>query len=206
MTNGDPAATSSVSAGLTASLIAAPASGGVVACTDPSVHHPLRLGSWNIQNYGSSKSAKPAVMATIGAIAARYDMLAIQELSQLPGNDLGSCSEDGETGTAACTLLDALNTAAAPRTFELAASPRTCTVSSCTDSNYNEQYIVVWDSAKLELVGSAVFADPNGVYTRDPWAAHLREVSSGEELALLSIHTPPTDATAEIQGVDAVLS
>ena len=101
-------------------------------------HAPLRLGSWNIQNFGNAKTGRPAVMAAIGGIAARYDVLSVQELSQVPTNP-GSCSVDGETGTAACSLLGALNGAAAPRTFALAASPRACTFDSCGDATtYNE--------------------------------------------------------------------
>jgi hypothetical protein len=144
-------------------------------------------------------------MAAIGGIASRYDVLSVQELSQLPGSNPASCSIDGITGPAACSLLSALNTAAAPRTFQLAASPRECTVSSCTDANFDEQYIVVFDSARLELVSSAMFPDPSGAYMRDPWAAHLRDLASGQEFALLAIHTPPSDAEAEILAMGAVL-
>ncbi len=191
------------SGGLAASLAAAGPAGGVTACTSPS-HAPLRLGSWNIQNFGDAKSGRPAVLAAIGGIASRYDVLAVQELSQLPSTP-GSCSIDGTTGPAACALLDALNTAATPRTFQLAASPRACSASSCTGDNYDEQYLVVFDSARVELVSSAMFPDPSGAYERDPWAAHLREVASGTEFALLSIHTPPSEAESEILAMGAVL-
>jgi hypothetical protein len=34
----------------------------------------LAAGSWNIQNYGGSKSGRPAIVAALGAIAARYDV------------------------------------------------------------------------------------------------------------------------------------
>eukprot|EP01045_Picozoa_sp_COSAG04_P021071 COSAG04_NODE_2229_length_4486_cov_1.760656_3_plen_412_part_00 len=132
-------------------------------------------------------------------------MLSVQELSQVPTNP-GSCSIDGDTGLAACALLDALNTAANPRAFQLAASPRDCTVASCTDAQYNEQYMVVWDSARVELVASATFPDPDGAFERDPWAAHLRDIASGDEFALLAIHTPPSAATAEILAMGSVLS
>ena len=202
VTNGEPLAVVA-SGGLAASLAAAGPVGDVASCT-AAAHAPLRLGSWNIQNFGNAKSGRPAVMTAIGGIAARYDVLSVQELSQLPTTD-GGCSVDGATGPAACSLLAALNTAAAPRTFQLAASPRACTVASCTEDNYDEQYMVVWDSSKLELLSSAVYPDPDGAYERDPWAVHLREVVSGVELALVSIHTPPSEAEAEILAMGAVL-
>ncbi len=201
-TNGSPAP-AAASGGLAASLAAAGPAGGVAACASAS-HTPLRLGSWNIQNFGNAKSGRTAVMAAIGGIASRYDVLSVQELSQLPSVP-GSCSVDGTTGLAACTLLDALNAASSPRTFQLAASPRACTASSCTDENYDEQYLVVFDSARVELVSSAIFPDPSGAYARDPWAAHLREIASGTEFALLSIHTPPSEAEEEILAMGAVL-
>ena len=55
----------------------------------------------------------------------------------------GSCSVDGATGQAACTLLDALNDATPGRTFELAASPRDCTAASCTDAKYNGKIVML---------------------------------------------------------------
>ena len=70
--NGDPpAASASASGGLVASLAAAPAAGGVASCS-AATHQPLRIGSWNIQNYGNAKSGRGAVMDAIGGIAARY--------------------------------------------------------------------------------------------------------------------------------------
>ena len=44
------------------------------------------------------------------------------------------------------------------------------------------------------------------MYQRDPWAAHLRLLDgSGLEFALLAIHTPPSDAEAEILAMSSVL-
>jgi hypothetical protein len=56
----------------------------------------------------------------------------------------------------------------------------------------------VWDTAKIKLVASAVYPDPDGEYVlvRDPCAMHLREVASGVDFALLAIHTPPSAAEA----------
>lgn len=200
-TNGE--ASSTASGGLASSLAVARPAGAVTSCST-AAYAPLRVGSWNIQNFGNAKAGRPAVMATIGGIAARYDVLSVQELSQVPTAP-GSCSVDGTTGAAACSLLAALNTAAAPRTFALAASPRACSVDSCTADSYNEQYMAVWDTAKIELVASAVYPDPDGEYERDPWAVHLRELASGIEFALLAIHTPPSAAEAEVLTMGAVL-
>ena len=59
-------------------------------------------------------------------IGCRYDVLSVQELSQVPTNP-GSCSIDGDTGLAACALLDALNTAANRRGCrEVLAHNRAC--------------------------------------------------------------------------------
>eukprot|EP01043_Picozoa_sp_COSAG02_P037339 COSAG02_NODE_2793_length_8017_cov_6.303738_3_plen_667_part_00 len=202
-TNG-AASTSSVAGGLAASLATSTPAGGVASCATSS-HAPLRVGSWNIQNFGNAKSGRPAVMDTIGGVAARYDVLSVQELSQMPTNP-GPCSVDGTTGAAACSLLAALNVAAAPRTFALAASPRACTVDSCTAETYNEQYMAVWDVEKIELLSSAVYPDPDGEFERDPWAVHLREITSETEFALLAIHTPPSAAEAEVLAMGSVLS
>ena len=65
--------------------------------------------------------------------------------------------------------------------------------------------MAVWDTAKIELVASVVYPDPDGEYVRDPWAVHLREVASGIEFALLAIHARPSAAEAEVMAMGAVL-
>ena len=162
-------------------------------------------------------------MSVIGAIGARYDVLSVQELSQiLPSSGASvhnpyypeaaamlrhacgtgsGCSVAGLTGAAACALVDAVHAAAGPsRNFSMAASARLPAGSSS-----QEQYMVLFDSARFTLVADALYPDSNSDFVRDPWAVHLRDVN-GTEFVLLSIHTPPSDAAEEIAAMAGVLS
>ncbi|CAG0880599.1 unnamed protein product [Cyprideis torosa] len=58
------------------------------------IKQPLRIGTWNIQNFGNTKLGKPDVMDKILNILSSYDLIAIQEISdsqlELDGNLLNS--------------------------------------------------------------------------------------------------------------------
>jgi len=58
---------------------ASPAARGCGGC-----HDGLCFGTWNIQNLGVSKGGRPAVINAIQRVVQRYDLIAVQELSQKP--------------------------------------------------------------------------------------------------------------------------
>lgn len=49
----------------------------------------IKIGTFNIQNFGDSQLEKPEVVATLAHIAMGFDVLAIQEISNRKGNALG---------------------------------------------------------------------------------------------------------------------
>ncbi|CAL1132466.1 unnamed protein product, partial [Cladocopium goreaui] len=77
------------------------------------------FATFNIQNYGVSKASKSAVLEALAVTIRRYDLVTIQEISQLP-DDTGVCGLNTES--AICDLQVAVNSEG--RNFALQISPR----------------------------------------------------------------------------------
>lgn len=147
------------------------------------------FGTWNIQNLGISKGGRPAVLAVIREVLARYDVAAIQELSQLPGPPYAWCGE--YTESVICDILPDT------RSFAVKASPRIG----------DEQYVVMYrtESAELNHTG-ATYPDPREIHSRSPHAFDVRiKHGSVDRFVLAVTHTSPEHATEEIQNFPAVL-
>ena len=43
----------------------------------------IRIATWNIENFGKTKVSDPARMATIAEVLSSYDLIAIQEISNI---------------------------------------------------------------------------------------------------------------------------
>eukprot|EP01051_Picozoa_sp_SAG22_P005678 SAG22_NODE_344_length_11914_cov_6.665679_6_plen_347_part_00 len=150
-------------------------SGGLAAAGAPNVTcaagtAQLAVASFNIQNLGAAKVGRPAVMAALGAIAARYDIVAVQELSQVDTGAGCATQPSAPVGTAACALLAAANAAntaaaggAAPR-YGLSASVR-------LGGAGQEQYALLYDAGKLVLERAEVYPDPDALFVREPWVS-----------------------------------
>jgi len=140
------------------------------------------FATFNIQNYGVSKASRPAVLDSLARILSRYDLVAIQELSQMPR---GSDTCGPHTESAICDLLYRTN-AVSDRSFALAVSPRIG----------DEQYVLMYDSSVVELQGDATYPDLEGKHSRPPHAFHV--IVQGTTLAVGTTHTAPRNAKVEI--------
>ncbi|CAK9032715.1 Deoxyribonuclease gamma (DNase gamma) (DNase I homolog protein DHP2) (Deoxyribonuclease I-like 3) (DNase I-like 3) (Liver and spleen DNase) (LS-DNase) (LSD) [Durusdinium trenchii] len=147
------------------------------------------FATFNIQNYGVSKASKPAVLDALAATIHRYDVVTIQEISQLP-DDTGVCGD--HTESAICDLQAAVN--AQGRSFSLAISPRIG----------DEQYAVMYDSSKALFLEGATYPDNSSVYSRPPYAFHLQV--GGSSMVIASTHTSPSSASSEIAQYPSVIS
>eukprot|EP00941_MAST-03F_sp_MAST-3F-sp1_P003994 g3994.t1 len=162
---------------------------------------PLQIGSFNIQNFGKSKAGRPALMEKLGEISARYDVVSIQELEQSFNENDKSCAVKGHTGSAACTLLDAVELASVKgKSYSLAASPRLP-----IGSTSQEQYVILFNKNRFQIEREATFADTNQEFVRDPWAVLLSDHTTNTNFVVISIHTPPSQATSEIEASYKVL-
>merc|ERR1712054_344809 len=94
---------------------------------------------------GVSKASRSAVMEALATIIARYDAVAIQELSQKPDGS-GVCGP--HTMSAICDLLEKVRLVS-KRNFSMVVSPRIG----------DEQYTMMFDAAVAGLINNATYPD-----------------------------------------------
>ena len=150
--------------------------------------YSFTLGSFNVQNYGTSKSSHSAVMKILVKIVSNYDLFAMQELEQT----IDQASTN--TGVVIRDFLDRMN-AANSDAYALVASPKVDTT---------EQYIFLYKKALFKVISSTVYSDPNSKFARPPFILRLKHLASAEEFYLVTIHTKPSAATAEIYALEEV--
>ncbi len=148
----------------------------------------LRLASFNIENFGTSKAGKPAVMKVLVDIALRYDALLLQELTNIP-DDL-----DTNTGPVIRQYLDEINQAA-DNSYAMVVSPR-------VGGTQAEQYVLIYNTTKISLRDTALYADPMDTFVREPYMTRIQ--FGGEDFWISNVHTDPDVAKSEIYALGDV--
>ncbi len=156
--------------------------------TSPRRYHDgpsIRLASFNIQTFGSTKAAKPHVMSVLVDVASKFDVLAIQEIRSQQGDYLMR------------SFVEKIN-AASGRHFDYVIGPR------LGRTNSKEQYAFVFDTASVEIDRYHVYTlrDPDDLLHREPLVGHFRVRGPPPEQAftftLVNIHTDPDEAEEEV--------
>ena len=154
----------------------------------------LRVGSFNIQVFGESKARKPAVMAVLADILARFDVLAVQEIR----------SKDQSHFAA---LVDQVNQVAPKGSqYRFVVGPRLGRTVS------KEQYAFVWDASRVSIYPESVYTMPDDKYDdfhREPLVATFQtRTPTGRtpfRFTLINMHTDPDEEHFEIDRLDDVL-
>lgn len=146
------------------------------------------FGTWNIQNVGTSKFQKPAVMEVIRKVLGRYDVVGIQELSQKPSPPY-VCGE--YTEEVVCAMRPD------PDEFVVSASPYL----------KDEQYAIMVRRSVGKVIDDATFPDRQQIHSRPPHAFNV-ELTKGRKarVAIALTHTTPARATKEIKNFPKVLA
>ncbi|MBX7074109.1 MAG: endonuclease/exonuclease/phosphatase family protein [Pirellulales bacterium] len=170
---------------------AASGSGGADATPPPPTDaETIRVASFNIQVFGTSKLKKQAVMQTLADIVRRFDVVAIQEVRSTDDNVLPM-------------FVDLINSTG--RRYDFAIGPR------LGRTNSKEQYAFVFDTARIEIDRGSIYtvADPDDLLHREPLVAAFRARGPSPEQAftftLVNIHTDPDEVRQEMNVLDDVL-
>jgi len=149
----------------------------------------LRLATFNIQVLGPTKAAKPEVMATLGSIIRRYDLVAVQEIKDV-------------SGQAPLRLLEASNAEGAD--YALALSERTGREPD--DRHSQEQYAYYYRRDRLEPVGEGALYDDSGAdhFQREPFLQEFRVRGTDRTFVMINVHTRPRAAVSEIAAMEHV--
>ena len=158
----------------------------------PAVRHQgksIRVASFNIQVFGSSKSKKRIVMERLAKIIREFDVVAIQEIR----------SKDQSIIPNFVNLINA-----GGRNYDYVIGERLGRTSS------KEQYAYIFDTASIEVDRSQIYtvSDPSDLMHREPLVAQfrVRGPPPGEAFtfSLVNIHTDPDETKQELNALDDV--
>jgi len=150
---------------------------------EDSIDSTISIASFNIRDFGKTKSEKADVMRVLTDIVQQYDITAIQEVSDIKGETIPY-------------FVAALN--ARGRSYSFVISPRVGKESAA------EQYAFVYNTKKIEYTGkSFIWADSYNLFERDPFIAQFR--SANFDFILVNVHTRPTNAEKEVMALEYVM-
>ena len=145
----------------------------------------IRVGSFNIETFGTTKASRPNTLTVLASIASTYDALAVEEV----GSNGSTASEAtcGEVLDAYVARINEIDRAASYAYVR------------------NDQYAVVYRTDKLELLGSGPYAGAQG-FTYRPLTAYFRTREGNLDFILLVIHTRPSLAREEILALKTAMA
>ena len=169
----------------------------------------IRIATWNIENFGAKKAGDQEVMNRIADMISSFDIVAIQEVSNIREASDPDCSrnQDSCPGNSRCDMIR--------NAFEESLNDR-------LDLNYSmvfspqvrdERYLFIWDPEKATLLDSGLIADPTevgevcattqaepGLMTRQPFWAIFR--ADDFDFMLLTAHSSPGINVQELEGLE----
>jgi len=141
----------------------------------------IRIMSFNIQIFGSSKMARPEVVRILVDIVSKADIIAVQEVR----------SANIDPVEQFMALL--------PDTYQYVLGPRQGRSSS------KEQYWVIYDSSKITVLEKDSWPDEDDIFERSPYAVYFK-TNGAFDFILLNNHIQPRAAEKEIQALPRVVT
>lgn len=149
----------------------------------------IKIASFNIQVFGTSKLKKPEVMDILVKVIRRFDVVAVQEVRSKDQSVLPK-------------FVEMINAQGAH--YDYVIGPRLGRTSS------KEQYAFIFDTARLEVDRGSVYTvpDPQDYLHREPLVARFRIRGPPSDRAftfnLVNIHTDPDETDTELDALDDV--
>jgi deoxyribonuclease-1-like protein len=149
----------------------------------------IRVATFNIQVFGTSKVNKPHVMDILARVARNFDVIAIQEIR----------SKDEDIIPRFVDLINATG-----RQYDYVIGPRLGRTVS------KEQYAFLFDRASVEVDRNQLYTvdDPDDLLHREPLVGWFRvrgpPPSEAFTFTLVNIHTDPDETKQELNALDDV--
>lgn len=146
----------------------------------------IRVASFNIQVFGTSKLQKPEAMKVLTQVVQQFDVVAIQEVRSVDDTVLP-------------TFVKMIN--AGGYHYDFILGPR------LGRTNSKEQYAFVFDTTRMEVDPASVYqtSDPQDLLHREPLVARFRVRGVPTEQAftfsLVNIHTDPDETKSELNAL-----
>jgi endonuclease/exonuclease/phosphatase family metal-dependent hydrolase len=151
----------------------------------------IKIASFNIQVFGTSKIKKPEVMDVLTKVVRRFDVVAIQEVRSTDDTVLPK-------------FVQMIN--ADGSRYDFVIGPR------LGRTNSKEQYSFVFNTTRLEVDRKSIYtvADPQDLLHREPLVARftVRGSPSGRpfSFSLVNIHTDPDETRQELDALASVFT
>lgn len=149
----------------------------------------IKIASFNIQVFGSSKLKKPKVMDVLAKVIRRFDVVAIQEIRSTDDNVMPK-------------FVQMIN--ADGSHYDFVIGPR------LGRTNSKEQYAFTFNSDRLEVERSSMYTvpDPKDLLHREPLVARFKvrgqPTGQGFSFSLVNIHTDPDETKTELDALAPV--
>ena len=149
----------------------------------------IKIASFNVQVFGTSKLRKPEVMDVLVKVISRFDVVAVQEVR----------SKDQSVVPKFVEMINARGAH-----YDYVIGPRLGRTSS------KEQYTFIFDAARIEVDRGSVYTvpDPRDDLHREPLVARFRVRGPPPDQAftfsLVNIHTDPDETDQELDALDGV--
>jgi deoxyribonuclease-1-like protein len=146
----------------------------------------IRICSFNIQVFGTSKLKKPQVMDVLAKVVRRFDVVAIQEVR----------STDDSVVPKFIEMVNADGSQ-----YDFIIGPR------LGRTNSKEQYAVLFNAARIEVdrASAYTYPDPKDLLHREPLVARFRVRGVPADKAfsfnLVDIHTDPDETATELDAL-----
>jgi endonuclease/exonuclease/phosphatase family metal-dependent hydrolase len=151
----------------------------------------IKIATFNIQNFGPTKAADPDRLSLLATIIRKYDVVAVQEVSDVKGK-------------APIALLSAVNIGTA--TYKMTLSARTG--QQANDKSSQEQYAFYYNTKSIRMDAIArLFPDSQkDFFQREPYVASFASVTGNFKFVLITVHTNPDEAVPEIAALSHVFT
>ena len=143
----------------------------------------IKVASFNIQVFGTSKLQKTPVMQVLADVVRRFDLVAIQEVRSVDDTVLPQFS----------ALINSTGVR-----YDFVIGPR------LGRTNSKEQYAILYDTSRIEVDPSSVYTvpDPQDLLHREPLVARFRPrgvpPNQAFTFSLVNIHTDPDETVTEM--------
>ena len=155
-----------------------------------------RVATFNIKVFGKTKMSKPEVVSQLVDTVLQYDLVAIQEIKDIDQ-------------TVPYEFLDEINNVSED-TWNMSLSPRSGTQED--DQSSQEQYAYYYNTNVFrEIVEGQLYNDSlDDDFQREPYISTFELLnesgnSSGFDFTLITVHTKPASALAEIDALHTVV-
>ncbi len=152
-----------------------------------------RIATFNIKVFGETKMGKPEVISVLVETVLRYDLVAVQEIKDIDQ-------------TVPYDFLDAINNQS-NNTWAMLLSPRSGLQED--DRTSQEQYAFYYNTSVFEPIGNgSLYNDSvDDHFQREPFQARFTLLnatgaSTEFDLSLITVHTKPAAAVAEINAMN----